>query len=131
MSVYALEFELEGLPPTPNRQHGHWRSVRREQRDWTDRVVLAVIKRKRPPSPLQSAGIHLIRRSHSGGRIDPDNLLASFRPVFNGLVLAKVLFDDSVQVIGWPLCEWQQAPPGRGSIRVHVWDVSQPLNPPV
>lgn len=113
---YVLRFELDGLPKMPNNGHGHWRADHERKKKWKEKVILLVGYR-RPAVPLEKACVKLTR--FSSVQPDYDNLVASFKPIIDGLRYAKVLKDDRMTNFR-PECEWIKAPQGLGKIRVEV-----------
>lgn len=94
---YRLEFSLLGLPKGPNSSFGiHWAIKARERKKWREQVVIACIG-KAPPIPLSKCAIQCTRVSKK--EMDYDNMVASFKPVIDGLVDAKIIKDDDSSVI--------------------------------
>ena len=117
---YRISFELDGLPKSQTNNYGHWRTRAKSKSEWEARVHLAVIH-DRPELPLTSARISFTRCSSS--EPDFDNLVASFKPVMDGLVKAGVIEDDKPSVIGQPEYLWIKAKPKHGSVRITVEEV--------
>lgn len=127
VTPYRLAFEIPALPELPQRRLTHW-AVKRAADTWREAVVIAVGRRK-PKRPLSRAHLTLIRRSSV--EPDYDNLVASFKPVVDGLTRSRpnrkgeiirragVIFDDKPSVIDREY-RWEKAPPRHGSIRVEV-----------
>jgi Holliday junction resolvase RusA-like endonuclease len=101
------------FPPSMNARL-HWAQRAKISRMWRERVVYFV-GRSKPPKPLRRAHLTLIR--HSSVQCDPDNLVASFKPLIDGLKDAGVLADDR-DITFKPL--WQKAAPGKGAIEIIV-----------
>ena len=115
--MYAIAFNVEGLPKMPNELlHAHWRVSQRNARDWK-LLIRSQVGRATPPAPLNGALVNFVRRSAS--QPDYDGLVGSFKPVLDGLVEAHVLEDDTMdQVVAH--YRWEHAPRGKGSIGVSV-----------
>lgn len=96
---YRLEIEIPGLPETTNE-------------------VLAM----RPRAPIARASLTLTRCSTT--RPDPDGLTSSFKHIIDGLVKSGVLADDRHENIGFPTYLWEQAPRGKGCIRIQLIEVN-------
>ncbi len=81
---YRVVIELEGAPELPNAiGRKHWRVQDRHTAFWRTMVVRSVGHR-RPPEPLPRASVKVeVWRKR---RPDPLNLVASVKPVIDGLV---------------------------------------------
>lgn len=94
----ALEFFLAGHPPSPNMTvRWHWARRARERRTWRDATVWAA-REALPRSSLSGqfkpvsvivTFVYGVKRTR-----DRDNLVASLKPVLDGLVDARVLKND-------------------------------------
>lgn len=73
---------------------------------------------RRPKEPLQKATLILTRCSSR--ETDFDNLVISFKPIVDGLVDARVLADDTGQVIVSRKYQWEKAPGKKGLVRIRV-----------
>ena len=113
---YVLEFTLVGLPKTPNSRQ-HWAEKMKHTRLWRDYSCMSA-RRNRPPRPLTKAKVTYTR--HSFTSPDFDNLVASFKPIQDGLIDAKIIVNDSFDVIGQPSFVWVKAPRGSGAVTVRV-----------
>ncbi len=80
---YTVVLDLEGAPELPNKiGKRHWTVIAKHRRAWRTWVVLAA-RGKQPPRPLQRASVKLeIWRKR---RTNPDNLVASVKPLIDGL----------------------------------------------
>lgn len=86
--------EIPRVPPSPNNLVGHWRFRHRNTQLWRNEVYYAVVQSsERPSAPYPKATVSIDRRSI--GILDEDNLVASMKPVIDGLRHAGVLLDDS------------------------------------
>lgn len=116
--MYEIEFEIPGLPPMPNQiMYRHWAVKRQNALHWKRQVAYAVVGR-RPSRPLVQASVYLTRVSSR--EPDWDNLAASFKHVIDGLIVAKIIVDDSMKTIGQPSITWEKAARKSGFIRVKV-----------
>lgn len=92
MQDYSLSFELKELLPGLNKVlRMHWRkrnSIYKAVYTTVDYLTLG----KRPSTPLTKYAITFTR--HTIRPLDIDNLVASFKPVLDSLVLSGVIKDD-------------------------------------
>lgn len=113
---YALEIELDGLPKLQSGAWGHWRTRRKHDERWKDLIGWEVVRLGPPPKLLDFASVECIR--FSTREPDWDNLVASFKPLIDGLI-GTVLVDDSptrlVRRYGWTKTDR-----GRGRMRIYV-----------
>jgi hypothetical protein len=121
----TITIEIAGRPPTPNARPGNWQVVAREKAAWKDKAWLAAIAsferdfaawpvhtvmidvgtKKRPRQeprlvasvPMQYARVEVAIVVPTLGRHDWDNGVASLKPLFDGMVTAGVVVDDSVE----------------------------------
>jgi hypothetical protein len=93
-----LEVWLDGLPSNPNVTRGaHWSKLYSEQQEWK-RTAWLLARSAYHGKPLDRAHVHYFifvgdQRAH-----DADNLIASLKPVQDGLK-GVVLLDDSIDNI--------------------------------
>lgn len=80
-------------------------------------------KPKRPASPLIQCEMILTR--FSTRECDFDNLVASFKPVVDGLKDAGVILDDSSKVIVRREYRHRPAKPKQGKVRIEVIEVKE------
>lgn len=116
---YRLEFELLGLPKSPN-QLMKKRVVdlkKAERKRWL-RDVSLITSGKRPDAPLTRARLTAIRCSS----VTPDyeGIVGSFKFVIDALVELGILKDDNMNVIGMPDFRHEKAPPNMGKIKIVV-----------
>lgn len=98
--MYFLEIKLPGVPKTRNAlSRKHWTFQKKEADLWKN-LVRANIK-KFPKNPLKKA--HLILERYSIRECDYDGLVSSMKHVIDGLVVAQILEDDSMKIIGMPV----------------------------
>jgi hypothetical protein len=82
----------------------HHMNIHRARQDWKQATLYACLEKRRRSDPPVGTPLHPVylrftcdykaRRSR-----DVDNLIASFKPIIDGLVLANVLTEDDVQVV--------------------------------
>ena len=80
---YRLTFNLVGVPELPNAiGRKHW-SVKSDHARFWRMAVVAAVACKAPPAPLVKARVRI--EVWRKGRPDPDNLVASIKPLLDGL----------------------------------------------
>jgi hypothetical protein len=99
-ALRTVEITIPGRPPTPNSRR-HFMVVAKENRAWADRARAAAIHSTggnigpaMKAAELEITFVVATRIDH-----DWDNLIASTKPLTDGLVLAGLLADDSERVI--------------------------------
>lgn len=113
-----IGFELEGLPKTPNALlRKHWAIVSKEHKRWHSYVWAATLDSK-PDTPFKRVDLTFVRMSSS--RPDYDGLVGSFKPIIDGLVKARVIADDTPEVIGAPKYIWEYAKPRFGKVKIII-----------
>jgi Holliday junction resolvase RusA-like endonuclease len=93
----TLTIWLAGHPPTPNQRMNHWDRYRATQ-EWKQAAYYAALE-QRPYPQLASAWLECLFVYHTHRRRDFDNLVASLKGAIDGLVLAKALTDDTIDVL--------------------------------
>lgn len=97
--VGEMAFFIVGHPPTPNvMTRWGWQQRARERRTWRDaaawsaRAALSnsTLRGEMVPMAIHVEFEYLIKRTR-----DRDNLIASLKPVIDGLVDARILKDDN------------------------------------
>lgn len=97
--LVTLDVDLDGHPPGPNRRM-HWRAWSREKADWRKWTYIAALAALRSSGyaddfPLRSIVVEPVFFFTTNRRRDDDNLIASLKPMLDGLVDAGVVDDDS------------------------------------
>lgn len=95
---------VPGIPPSPNQtRREHWAKRAAEARSWRDAALYAALDtRNRHPQqqfPIRSARLRVVIVSPTSVRRDPDNVIASVKPILDGIVRAGILADDSFAVV--------------------------------
>lgn len=96
---------VPGIPPSPNStRREHWAKRAAAAREWKRDAFYAAMEarelhRGMVKFPLQSAALRIVIVSPTRVRRDPDNAIASAKPLIDGLVKAGVLSDDSFAVV--------------------------------
>lgn len=101
-----LVVRLPDLPPTPNVRR-HWRQVAADNRLWKDAAYVVATgerikwekRNHRRWQPIARATVSVAFGLKDKRRHDLDNLIASIKPVIDGIVQAEILVDDSIEVI--------------------------------
>lgn len=91
-----IQLEILRIPSSPNELLGqHWRYRKRNCDLWQKEIWYALITAGYSPQriPYPRAKVTIHRKSH--GELDPDNLVASVKPILDALRYACVLVDDS------------------------------------
>lgn len=102
---------IPGRPPTPNARPANHFAARNESNRW--KADAAMIARAALPSgwvPLERALVNILFCLPTRQRRDMDNLIASTKPLTDGLVEAGVLVDDSIFVIRGMTFDWVITP---------------------
>lgn len=114
----TLEFSVRGLPPTQTGGgRGHWAKRHREVKQWRELVAGLARAHRGPGPPWPRARVRITRRSAK--EPDADNLVASMKPILDGLVVAGVIPDDSPKHVELEVV-WEAAPPGSGEVHLRV-----------
>ena len=94
----------------------------KENKQWYDLIAFHT-NGKRPEKPLSAVKITLVRRGKK--YLDYDNLVASFKPVVDGLIRSKILKDDSYEITGsWEVYQLKRSPHTTEGICISVEDIS-------
>jgi hypothetical protein len=122
--LYKLEFKIDGLPKIiTNGSQGSWRAKWANAKKWKDLVYCAIDRKDRPVKPLPKARLILTRISSN--QPDFDGLTSSFKPVLDGLKMARIIEDDSPTNIGYPTYRWEKGKRNAGLIQVQVFEVEE------
>ena len=116
---YSIEFELPGLPPlqVAGSGGGHWRTRHAVAKRWKSAVRRAVLADGRvPEKPLDR--VEMLCERHSTREPDYDNLVASFKPIRDGLVEMGLLIDDKPTILVKCEHRWVKASRGAGKVRI-------------
>ena len=121
--TYSLEFEIAERPRLQTNNYANKWARHKATQHWAALVEAAVREAGRPVEPLPKAGVVLIR--HSASEPDYDNLVASFKPLVDGLTKSGVISDDKPSVVGHPEYRWRKAKPKQGRVTVRVGSVDE------
>lgn len=120
-------FEVPGLPKMTNTLRVHWAVVNKERNHWKKLVAnAALIEQKRAArqfKTLLKARVTITRFSSKAP--DYDGMVSGGKAILDGLVLAKVIIDDNVSVIGQPTYLWEKCEPRMGKIKVKVESIEE------
>ena len=95
---YSIEFSLPYVETDPNNILGRaWRAKHQRFLKIKNDIKL-ITHSKKPEAPLEKFKI-AITRSHGGRYLDWDNLIASFKPIIDGLTMAGIIKNDSWKYI--------------------------------
>lgn len=96
--MIELVVDLPGRPPTPNRRANRWAEARsrKEWRGWTYLAALEALRSSGNADdyPLEAVVVEPVFYVRTARRRDDDNLVASLKPLLDGLVDARVVADD-------------------------------------
>ena len=93
-----LRLEIIGdVPESPNvLRYKHWRTAHGAKKKWYQRIAVCVANSRlpgRPPCDHQRVKVTI--RQYRRRTLDPDNLVASVKPILDGLQEADVIRDDA------------------------------------
>jgi Holliday junction resolvase RusA-like endonuclease len=90
---YSLSLELDIHKTDPNKMLGRNKFAKHSVFKKVKAEIHKLCLGKRPPEPLTS--FHISATRYCLSFMDWDNFVSSLKPVIDGLVLAKVIKDDS------------------------------------
>lgn len=99
---FRLGILTKSLPPSPNSRPGNRHEEARLFREWRDAAqTLAADELRKAPkvAPMALCDVSVLVIVKDRRRRDHDNIAASLKPITDGLVLAGVMADDSIDVI--------------------------------
>ncbi len=105
---YKLFLQFDQLPKSLNKKLRSNRFKNHNENLTWDLMVEHQVQNKKPIEPLIKAHVSILRHSHR--TLDYDGLVGSMKPVVDALVSARIIADDSWNVLG-------------------RWDVSQKFRP--
>lgn len=119
---YKLYLKLPGLPKPMNRLlRRHWALVKKEKDHWHEMVALSLVGKK-PPGPLSKVKLRIVR--HSSRAPDFDGCVSAAKFLIDGLVISKVIINDTMEVVGSPAYEWQKGKQGEGFMEVFLEEIT-------
>jgi hypothetical protein len=112
-----ITLTLTGLPPNPNQLKGkHWGKIHASNKEWKETAGW-VAKSVYRGSPLHKARIHYIFSVGDNRVHDADNLIASTKPITDGLK-GIVIEDDSIDHVSFTY-EFNRDKPRQLRIEIH------------
>lgn len=112
-ALRSVTITIPGRPPTPNARR-HWRAIAKDNEAWkADAQRIAASTLAALPDgwvPLGAAELEIVFVVPDRRARDLDNLIASTKPLTDGLVAAGVLTDDSIAVLGTIRYGWRHEP---------------------
>lgn len=119
-SPYRLFLAIPVLPPMNAGAMRRHRMVLHRETSRLRALVVALIGRRKPwlQGPLRAARLVALR--HSSVMADRPNVAISMKPLVDGLVDAKVLWDDSPGVLLEEIYDWRPAPANAGGVSLLV-----------
>ena len=95
--MYILEIEIPTAATDANRTKGSNRFAHHSLFKKIKQDIEALVRGKKPDAPLGSFKLSVTR--HGARALDYDNLISSFKPFIDGLVLSGIIEDDSWKYI--------------------------------
>ena len=130
-----LRIELPYLPPdsySPNNR-GSWAEKRGRKGDnnrVSEDVWALVIEAGWDGEPLKAARCWMTFHIPTRHKRDPDNMVAKTKPIWDALVKAGVLADDTIDVIGWPTYGHIYSKPAKTVVEIDRTHTHMPVQAP-
>ena len=117
-----ISLQFTGLPPNPNeKSKKHWSANAIATKQWRyDAKIIGLQAKAKVISGL--ALIHYHVSLGDQRRHDYDNVLASFKPVQDGLVDAGMLIDDTIDYV-LPIVTFDRLKPRSFTIDIYSLDI--------
>lgn len=112
---YLIEFILPGVPKATNALFNTSWHQRHKNAVYWKKLVRAITLTKAPHTPLESVQIDIIRYNYRS--LDYDGLVASMKPIVDGLVESKILRNDTYKITG----KWNVGQEYIKKGQEHVW----------
>ncbi len=112
-----LPFAVVSQVPSLN-DRDHWAVKAKKTKEWRDAAHVLARQARIPPCQRIRVELHYVPATAQ--RRDPDNLVAAYKPLCDGLVDAKVVADDTEHYVErvFPIIHpAQRTMPGRGDSR--------------
>ncbi len=93
-----IEIRIPGRPPTPNARR-HWRTTHRDNSLWKEVALVRAATGHAPHPVITRATLAIEFIVPDKRHRDLDNLIASTKPLTDGIVAAGCLADDSSDVL--------------------------------
>ena len=117
---YSIEFFIPELPRLQTNNYGSFHARNKDVKKWHALVALAT-HGKRPDRPLDKAIVYVTRESPR--KCDFDNIVASSKPIVDGLVEMGILVDDNMDVIVDRGYSWKKVPGKKQGMRLMVVEI--------
>jgi crossover junction endodeoxyribonuclease RusA len=116
--VWELQLPFTRQLSLNDRQH--WAVKMKHVKEWRDAAHVLARAAKIPNCRRIKVELHYVPRTNQ--RRDPDNLVASLKPLVDGLVDAGVVADDTEAFVerSWPVIHRPSGVPGRFYMRVEA-----------
>lgn len=117
----TLTITIPGRPPTPNARRD-WHVTAKDNKRWKDAAAGAadaVLDGWGDWTPITAALVTVTFVVPDRRHRDLDNLVASAKPLTDGLVASGVLADDSLRVIRGVIYRWRMEP-GVSATEYHI-----------
>lgn len=95
--MYILEIEIPTAATDANRTKGSNRFAHHSLFKKIKQDIELLVRGKKPEAPLESFKLSVTR--HGARALDYDNLISSFKPFIDGLVLSGIIENDSWKYI--------------------------------
>lgn len=115
---YKHKVTIRSVPSLGNR-HQHWAKTARERKMWHQRIQFAF--KYRPLFPLKAVSIYVVR--YSSRMPDYDNLVYSFKPIFDGLIHAGIIVNDDMNTVVMRHYSWAKVKRGQEQITIDVEEI--------
>lgn len=117
--IYCLAITVPGCPENLNTMlRMNWRVLAKKKKEWHE-IIWYLCRGKQPPTPLEKFKLTFIRKSYRS--LDFDGLVGSFKCLADGLILAKIIKNDTYAMSGAWDCSQEYVPKKKGqSIEIYV-----------
>lgn len=118
--MYSVILKIDGVPELPNRiMRSHWSKISKHANLWKKLVAMRAVGKK-PPYPLARSQAILTRCS--ARKPDYDNLVASFKPVVDGLINCGIIVDDNPAYFSAEY-KWEKIPQKQAHILISISEI--------
>lgn len=113
---YFHKATIKSVPSLGNR-HQHWSKTAKERKQWHTHVFNA-FRIYKPKEPIKSCIVRVVR--YSSRCPDFDNMVYSFKAVFDGLIHSGIIFNDDMKTIVDRKYSWCKVPEKDHQITIEV-----------
>ena len=119
--IYKIFFEIPKVAPSLNKTfRTHYHARNKLFKEWYE-VVNELVKDKKPPKPLELCTIEVERCFYR--MLDYDGLVASLKPLVDGLIHSEIILDDSYKITGpWKVYQTFRPKKEGPLTRVKIYD---------